>query len=122
MKYPLLVAFSLFVFFSCEKPTQLPDPLEAGWRGEKVCEVLFEDEDIRVLKCTFPLGVGHEKHEHAPHFGYTLAGTKFRITDESGIREINVPTGSSFDNPETSVHEVLNIGDSTGVFLIVERK
>lgn len=122
MKYRLFVALSLLIFTSCQKSQTLPDPLEAGWKGEKVCEVLFEKAEMRVLKCTFPPGVGHEKHEHVPHFGYTLAGAKFSITDESGTREVNVPTGSSFDNSKISIHEVLNIGDSTGVFLIVEGK
>ena len=54
--------------------TKLPDPLEAGWEGEKVCEVLQDNEAVRVLRCTFPPGVGHEKHFHAPHVGYALKG------------------------------------------------
>ncbi|MCB0440584.1 MAG: DUF1304 family protein [Alteromonas sp.] len=104
------------------KTTSLPDPLEAGWKGHAVCEVLQEDRTIRVLKCTFPPGVGHEKHEHAPHFGFTLKGSTFRITDEKGPREVNVPAGYDFYKSEPSVHEVLNIGDSTAVFLIIEPK
>ena len=75
-----------------------------------------------VLKCTFAPGVGHEKHYHNPHFGYTLVGSTFRIKDTSGTREINVPTGSSFSKEDVTIHEVLNIGDSTAVFLIVEYK
>lgn len=113
---------SLFLLFACETKTNLPDPLEAGWKGEKVCEVLQEDHTIRVLKCTFPPGVGHERHEHAPHFGYTLKGSKFMITDAEGTREVTVPTGYEFYKPETSIHEVQNIGDSTAVFLIMEPK
>ena len=125
MKFQLIFLLGIIIFSSCEKPQpsqKLPDPLEAGWKGEKICEVLFENDEIRVLKCTFPPGVGHEKHEHAPHFGYTLSGTKFRITDTTGTREVNAPTGTHFDNEEITIHEVLNIGDSTGVFLIVEGK
>ena len=38
--------------------------LEAGWQGEKVCEVLVENESVRTLRCTFPPGIGHEKHYH----------------------------------------------------------
>ena len=88
----VLTAF-LFLFFGCEKKSSLPDPLEAGWKGQAVCEVLQEDHTIRVLKCTFAPGVGHERHEHAPHFGYTLKGSTFKITDEKGTREVMVPTG-----------------------------
>jgi len=122
MKFQLIVILLSLVFLSCQKSQTLPDPLEAGWKGEKVCDVLFENEEMRVLKCIFSPGVGHEKHEHAPHFGYTIKGSAFRMTDDSGVREVSVPTGSSFDNQEIVTHEVLNIGDSTGVFLIVEEK
>lgn len=102
--------------------TNLPDPLEAGWKGEKVCEVLSENEEMRILKCTFPPTVGHEKHKHAPHFGYTLKGSRFRITDENGSREVNVPSGYHFQKEEITTHEVENIGDSTAIFLIIEPK
>ena len=107
---------------SCKPKTKLPDPLEAGWKGEKVCEVLKDNAKLRVLKCTFPPGVGHEKHYHNKHFGYTLAGSRFKIKDSKGTREVNVPTGSSFSKDERSSHEVLNIGDETAVFLIIEYK
>lgn len=101
---------------------QLPDPLEAGWQGKSVCKVLEENKNLRVLKCTFKPKVGHELHYHKPHFGYTLVGSKFKIKDTSGVREVNVPTGYSFSKDELTTHEVLNIGDSTAVFLIMEYK
>jgi quercetin dioxygenase-like cupin family protein len=112
----------LFLINSCQNQSKLPDPLEAGWKGEKVCEVLIDNENVRTLKCTFPPGVGHEKHFHARHFGYTLAGGKFKITDASGTREVEIPTGYDFYNEKVEWHKVLNIGDSTAVFLIVEPK
>ena len=121
-KYLFLFLTILFLIVSCESKTKLPDPLVAGWKGEKVCEVLQEDNSIRVLKCTFPPKVGHERHEHAPHFGYTLKGSTFRITDDTGTRKVNVPTGYNFYKIETTIHEVENIGDSTAVFLIIEPK
>lgn len=77
---------------------------------------------MRILKCTFPPSVGHENHEHAPHFGYTLKGSRFRLIDETGTREVDVPTGYDWEKQEISVHEVQNIGDSTAVFLIIEPK
>ncbi len=100
----------------------LPDPLEAGWNGESVCEALHDDADQRVLRCTFPPGVGHERHYHDRHFGYTVAGARMRITDADGTREVDVPTGSSFSSDGIEWHEVINVGDSTGVFLIIEPK
>lgn len=107
---------------ACKTEVKLKDPLQAGWKGEKVCEVLEDNDRLRTLKCTFPPGVGHELHFHATHFGYTLKGSTFRITDNNGTREINIPDGYSFYNEEIYWHEVLNIGDSTATFLIVEPK
>lgn len=121
LKFLLFVSVLLFTF-NCENKTNLPDPLEAGWNGQAVCEVLEENKELRVLKCTFPPNVGHEKHYHNPHFGYTLAGGKFRITDTTGTREVNVPTGYNFKNDSITQHEVLNIGKTTAVFLIMEYK
>ncbi|MEH6537933.1 MAG: cupin domain-containing protein [Psychroserpens sp.] len=107
---------------SCNNQNTLPDPLEAGWNNEAVCEVVEDNNKVRVLRCTFAPGVGHEKHYHNPHFGYTLVGSRFRIKDTTGTREVNVPTGYSFSKDDISTHEVLNIGDSTAIFLIIEYK
>ena len=98
----------------------LPDPLEAGWQGAPVCEKLHEDVDQRVLRCTFPPGVGHERHFHPRHFGYAIAGGRVRITDASGTREVSLETGSSYSSDGVDWHEIENIGDSTIVYLIVE--
>lgn len=124
MKILKLTLCLLFGFISSTlfSQTTLPDALGAGWKGEPVCEVLLENDSIRTLKCTFPPGVGHERHFHNPHFGYALAGSTMRVTDANGIREVKVVTGSSFYNKGIVWHEVLNIGDSTAVFLIVEPK
>ena len=110
------------IFFNCVEHKTIPDPLEAGWNNKVVCEVLQDNEDLRVLKCTFPPGVGHERHYHNAHFGYTLSGGRFRIKDTTGVREINIKTGAHFSNVGVEWHEVLNIGDSTAIFLIVEPK
>jgi hypothetical protein len=121
------ITFYLFISFGiviigCRDKDPLPDPLEAGWKGEAVCEVIENNKELRVLKCTFEPNVGHEKHYHNPHVGYTLQGGKFRITDTSGTREVEIPTGYSFRNDEVTSHEVLNIGETTAVFLIMEYK
>lgn len=110
------------IIFSCKKENSLPDPLQAGWNNKAVCELLEENENIRVLKCTFKPGVGHEKHYHNRHFGYAIAGSTFRITDASGTREVSSTTGSHFYSEGTEWHKVLNIGDSTAIFLIIEPK
>lgn len=119
---PLFLVILLVCIFGCKSKNELPDPLAAGWNNNAVCEVITDDETIRVLKCTFPPGVGHERHYHKPHFGYALAGSTFRIKDTSGIREVQITTGTDFYSKGVEWHEVLNIGDSTAVFLIVEPK
>jgi beta-alanine degradation protein BauB len=121
-KARIVIVMSIIFLYSCEPKTSLPDPLEAGWKNKAVCEVLEDNAKVRVLRCTFLPGVGHEKHYHKSHFGYALKGSTFKITDETGIREVEVPSGSSFYNDGIKWHEVLNIGDSTAVFLIVEPK
>ncbi len=45
-----------------------------------------------------------------------------RISDASGVREVEPRTGSSFQSPGIAWHEVRNIGDSTAIFLIVEHR
>ncbi len=98
----------------------LPDPLAAGWRGEPVCELLHEDAEQRVLNCVFPPGVGHERHYHPKHFGYALSGGTMQITDSNGTREVSLATGSSFSSDGVAWHEVLNVGETTVSYLIVE--
>ena len=99
---------------------EIPDPLEAGWKGEPVCERLHEDDDHRVLRCTFPPGVGHERHFHRKHFGYAISGGRVRIIDASGTRELSLKTGSSYSSDGVAWHEIENIGDTTIVDLIIE--
>ena len=119
--------FGLGLFFACmasfatyADDSDLPDPLEAGWKGAPVCERLHEDDDQRILRCTFPPGVGHERHFHPRHFGYAIGGGRVRITDANGTRELSLETGSSYSSDGVVWHEVENIGDSTIVYLIVE--
>lgn len=103
-------------------PTVLPDPLQAGWKGKPVCERLQEEDQKRVLLCTFAPGVGHERHWHRPHFGYALSGGRMRIVESRGVREASLATGRTFTSPGVAWHEVLNIGGTTVQYLIVEAK
>lgn len=95
----------------------------AGWAGERVCEVLHEDAAVRVLRCSFPPGVGHEMHYHPPHFGYVLEGeSTMRITTADGVADRPVRAGSSFSSETEIRHAALNIGAQTTRYLIVEKK
>ena len=101
-------------------PENLPHAFDAGWKGQKTCEVLYEDPVTRVGRCVFPPGVGHEKHYHNPHFGYVLEGSTLRIRDNQGEREVETTTGGSWSTTSVTVHEAMNIGNTTTSYLIVE--
>jgi mannose-6-phosphate isomerase-like protein (cupin superfamily) len=118
----LVALASLLLTSACATRPALPDPLAAGWHGSPVCEKLHEDADQRILRCTFPPAVGHERHFHPRHFGYAISGGRMRITDANGTRDIDLATGSSYTSSGVAWHEVLNVGDTTVVYLIVEPK
>ena len=107
-------------FAAAQSP--LPDPLNAGWKGKSVCEKLHEDTDNRILRCTFPPQVGHERHFHDRNFGYVINGGRIRITDSSGTYEVDLVTGSGSASDGVDWHEAVNVGDSTIVYLMVEPK
>ena len=104
---------------SATKPV-LPSALEAGWEGEPVCELRHQTETHRVLKCSFAPGVGHERHYHPAHFGYALSGGKMKLTDANGDRVAEIATGSSYSSEGVEWHQVVNVGETTVTYLIVE--
>lgn len=98
----------------------LPHAFDAGWQGQETCELLFEDASVRVGKCEFPPGIGHEKHYHNPHFGYVLEGSTMRLVDADGEQTVTTETGGSWSTTAVTVHEGLNVGQTTARYLIVE--
>jgi len=100
----------------------LPHAFDAGWKGEKTCEVVFEDQAMRVGRCIFPPGSGHEKHYHNPHFGYVLEGGVLLIEDGRGEQEVTTVPGSTWSTTGITVHQARNVGDTTTSYLIVEPK
>lgn len=112
----------LSLFASLALAADLPDPLDAGWNGNAVCKKLHEDARQRVLRCVFPPGGGHVRHFHAAHFGYILEGGRMQITDASGTRVQSLTSGASWTSDGVAWHEVLNVGETTSSYLIVEPK
>ena len=119
-----LAAPAAFVAFATGCVTagnlSLPSALEAGWEGERVCELRHQTDTHRVLRCTFPPGVGHERHFHPAHYGYALSGGTMQITDASGTRTVDLATGADYSSDGTPWHEVVNVGDTPVIYLIVE--
>lgn len=112
----------MLTLFVMLQAAALPSAIDAGWEGEKVCELLHENDDMRAMRCTFAPGVGHERHYHPPHFGYIVSGGVMQITDADGAREQETPTGATWWSDGVEWHEALNTGDTTSVYVIVEPK
>lgn len=117
-----LVFLVLAVSATAEDPADLPHAFDAGWKGEATCELLYETDSVRVGRCDFPPGIGHEKHYHNPHFGYVIQGSTLRITDAEGTREVETTAGATWSTDTVTVHEALNVGDVSTSYLIVEPK
>jgi len=118
---PFLLSASLAAMAA--DTTGLPEAFDAGWQGQKTCELMYETDEVRVGRCSFPPGIGHEKHYHVPHFGYVLEGGRLQITDEQGdVQVVQTVTGGSWSTSEITVHSAMNIGDTTTSYLIVEPK
>ncbi len=100
--------------------TPLPSAFDAGWHGQKVCELLFDNAQMRTARCKFPPGVGHERHFHAAHWGYIVQGATMRITTAAGTVDRVLKAGDSWWSDGIAWHEAINIGPETGVYIIVE--
>jgi quercetin dioxygenase-like cupin family protein len=111
---------SLPAGLSASDAPDLPHAFDAGWEGQKTCELMYQNESVRVARCVFPPGVGHEKHYHNPHFGYVLEGGTLQIVDDSGKKVVMTEAGGSWSTTEVTVHEALNIGDTTTSYLVLE--
>jgi quercetin dioxygenase-like cupin family protein len=108
---------------SVARSADLPDALAAGWEGQATCEKLDEYEQIRVLRCTFPPGVGHERHSHPQgDFGYVLSGGKMQVTTAKGTEVVEDKTGDYWVSGPIEWHEAVNVGDTTLSYLIIEMK
>jgi hypothetical protein len=102
MRLPLL-GIVLTALVACTAQSTLPAPtapplptaFDAGWKGERVCEPLFENERMRAARCTFPPGGGHERHSHPAHWGYIVQGTTMRITTATGTVDRVLKSGTN---------------------------
>jgi quercetin dioxygenase-like cupin family protein len=100
----------------------LPTALQAGWKGQPICEVLYENADVRAARCTFPPGGGHDRHYHPRHWGYIIQGGTMRITTAAGTTDRVLKSGASWWSDGIAWHEAVNVGAETAVYVIVEPK
>ena len=120
--HPFIALSCIIIASAACSDNALPDPLKAGWKGESVCSLQHEDDKVRILRCVFPAGVGHERHFHPRHVGYVLEGGTMQITDERGTRTVTLESGYVFSSEGIAWHEVLNVGDTSSSYLMIEPK
>jgi hypothetical protein len=70
----------------------------AGWQGERVCELLREDAEIRVLRCTFRRASAMRCCVKLIASGNSV----MRITTATGVVDRPVRAGTSFSNDAES--------------------
>ena len=115
-------AIGLLISTSATMSEDVPDALSVEWQDKHPCEKLYEDTQIRAIRCTFPPGAVHVRHSHPGYIGYTISGGKAKIEDARGSRDVEPRTGTFNINAPVSWHEFTNTGDTTISYLIVEKK
>ncbi len=115
-------AIGLLISTSGAMSQDVPDALSVEWQGQHPCEKLYEDSEIRAMRCTLPPAAVHVRHSHPGNLVYTISGGKTKVQDATGTREGQPKTGGFSNNPPTAWHEVTNVGDTTLKFLVVEKK
>ena len=103
------------------KGESIPDALSVEWQGQKPCEKLFEDAQVRIARCTLPPGSAHLRHSHPGYLSYVLSGGKGQIQDGSGTRQVDVRADTFTNSQPIAWHELTNVGETTLRYLVVER-
>src|SRR5438128_1629623 len=101
-------AIGLLIASAAAMSEDAPDALSVEWQGQHPCEKLYEDAEIRVMRCTLPPGAVHVRHSHPGNLTYTISGGKVKVQDGNGTREGQPKTGGFSNNPPVSWHEVTN--------------
>jgi len=100
----------------------VPSALDVEWNGKKLCEALYEDENLRAARCTFPKGSMHVCHSHPSYLLYAISGGPAEVQDEKGTRKSQIIAGSFANVPPVPWHIFTNTGEETIQFLVVEKK
>jgi quercetin dioxygenase-like cupin family protein len=110
------------ILYDMAKADDVPDALSVEWQGKKPCEKLFDDEHVRVVRCTFAPGAVHVCHSHPSYLSYVVNGGQGQVQDEKGMRKIDVVAGALLDVPPTPWQVFANVGNTTIQFVVVEKK
>ena len=96
-------ALGLLIAPSAAMSEVAPDALSVEWQGRRPCEKLYEDAEIRAMRCTVPPGAAHVRHSHPGHLVYTVSGGKAKVQDDKGTREGQPQTGGFQHQPADPV-------------------
>ena len=88
-----------------------------------IYDVLLENEDVKILKVSFPPGVGDNMHDHYPFSFYVIDGGKLQVTLPDGkVNEMEAGDGFSGHNEKGVRHKVKNVGEEAVNIILVEHK
>ena len=118
----VLLGTALVITPLATRGENVPDALSVEWQGQKPCEKLFVDAQVRVARCTFPPNAVHVRHSHPGYLSYVLSGGKGQIQDQKGTRQVEVRTDTYTNSEPLAWHELTNTGDTTLRYLVIERK
>jgi beta-alanine degradation protein BauB len=100
----------------------VPSALAVEWEGKKPCDLLYEDDYLRVARCTFGKGATHTCHTHPSYLLYTISGGDGSVQDEKGTRKVEAKTGAFTNVPPVPWHVFSNASESTIQYLVIEKK
>jgi len=97
-------------------PTYQADP--------SVYQVIFEDQNFRVIAATWKAGTTDKPHSHpVPSVVYSITDCAFKLTSADGkIINRNPKAGTAMDVPITASHTATNVGATDCQAVFVERK
>jgi hypothetical protein len=81
------------------------------WQRKKPCEKLHEDDQIRILRCTFP--PGGQASASPRKFRLLVKRWNVEVLNASGTRQVETVTDAATLSPAIPWHEVTNIADTT---------
>ncbi len=85
--------------------------------------VIYEDEKMRVLKVTVPIGATADMHWHPHNINYVLAGGLLEFTKPDGsVVSVDLSKDQVTSATSDSFHAVKNLGNTTVETIQVELK
>ena len=88
-----------------------------------VYSVLFEDENVKVIKVEHEPGESDDFHGHHPMTWYAIQGGTLEMTTEDGsVSVVEIKTGQVGRPLQSQVHKAKNIGETKFKAILIENK